>query len=133
MEKVSSEESECLLKMEETPHKYIIGQDEAVNAISNAIRCSRDGLRSPKKPIASFLFTDATGVGKTELAKTIARCSFGLDYVMARFEMSACEFQENHTESKFIGSPSGYHGYEEGGQLKAVRRQPHTVVLFLMK
>ncbi|KAK9090012.1 hypothetical protein Sjap_023189 [Stephania japonica] len=129
VEKVSSDESDRLLKMEETLHKRVIGQDEAVKAISRAIRRARVGLKNPNRPIASFIFSGPTGVGKSELAKALAAYYFGSEEAMIRLDMS--EFMERHTVSKLIGSPPGYVGYTEGGQLtEAVRRRPYTVVLF---
>ncbi|CAN1318037.1 Chaperone protein ClpC, chloroplastic [Linum perenne] len=129
VDKVSSDESDRLLKMEETLHKRVIGQDEAVEAISRAIRRARVGLKNPNRPIASFIFSGPTGVGKSELAKSLAAYYFGSEEAMVRLDMS--EFMERHTVSKLIGSPPGYVGYTEGGQLtEAVRRRPYTVVLF---
>ncbi|GAB2280389.1 ATP-dependent Clp protease ATP-binding subunit ClpA cd4b, chloroplastic [Dionaea muscipula] len=129
VEKVSTDESERLLKLEETLHKRIIGQDEAVVAVSRAIRRARVGLKDPNRPIASFIFSGPTGVGKSELAKALAAYYFGSEEAMIRLDMS--EFMERHTVSKLIGSPPGYVGYTEGGQLtEAVRRRPYTVVLF---
>ncbi|CAI9280644.1 unnamed protein product [Lactuca saligna] len=129
VEKVSSDESDRLLKMEDTLHNRIIGQDEAVKAISRAIRRARVGLKNPNRPIASFIFSGPTGVGKSELAKSLATYYFGSEEAMIRLDMS--EFMERHTVSKLIGSPPGYVGYTEGGQLtEAVRRRPYTVVLF---
>ncbi|KAF6147611.1 hypothetical protein GIB67_031602 [Kingdonia uniflora] len=129
VEKVSSDESDRLLKMEEKLHGRVIGQDEAVTAISRAIRRARVGLKNPNRPIASFIFSGPTGVGKSELAKTLAAYYFGSEEAMIRLDMS--EFMERHTVSKLIGSPPGYVGYTEGGQLtEAVRRRPYTVVLF---
>ncbi|TYH61516.1 hypothetical protein ES332_D07G057400v1 [Gossypium tomentosum] len=129
VEKVSTDESDRLLKMEETLHKRVIGQDEAVKAISRAIRRARVGLKNPNRPIASFVFSGPTGVGKSELAKALAAYYFGSEEAMIRLDMS--EFMERHTVSKLIGSPPGYVGYTEGGQLtEAVRRRPYTVVLF---
>ncbi|KAG9143861.1 hypothetical protein Leryth_011526, partial [Lithospermum erythrorhizon] len=129
VEKVSTDESDRLLKMEETLHTRIIGQDEAVKAISRAIRRARVGLKNPNRPIASFIFSGPTGVGKSELAKALAAYYFGSQEAMIRLDMS--EFMERHTVSKLIGSPPGYVGYTEGGQLtEAVRRRPYTVVLF---
>ncbi|KAG1338595.1 ATP-dependent Clp protease ATP-binding subunit ClpA, chloroplastic [Cocos nucifera] len=129
VEKVSTDESDRLLKMEETLHKRVIGQDEAVKAISRAIRRSRVGLKNPNRPTASFIFSGPTGVGKSELAKTLATYYFGSEDSMIRLDMS--EFMERHTVSKLIGSPPGYVGYTEGGQLtEAVRRRPYTLVLF---
>ncbi|KAJ9506171.1 hypothetical protein QJQ45_016506 [Haematococcus lacustris] len=129
VEKVSSDETERLIKMEEVLHGRVIGQEEAVSAISRAIRRARVGLKSPSRPIASFIFAGPTGVGKSELAKTLANYYFGSEEAMVRLDMS--EFMERHTVSKLIGSPPGYVGYSEGGQLtEAVRRRPYTVVLF---
>jgi ATP-dependent Clp protease ATP-binding subunit ClpC len=129
VEKVSSDESERLLKMEDTLHNRVIGQEEAVVAISRAIRRARVGLKNPNRPIASFIFSGPTGVGKSELAKSLASYYFGSEEAMVRLDMS--EFMERHTVSKLIGSPPGYVGYNEGGQLtEAVRRRPYTVVLF---
>ncbi len=129
VEKVSTDESDRLLKMEGTLHQRVIGQDEAVKAISRAIRRARVGLKSPSRPIASFIFSGPTGVGKSELAKALASYYFGSEEAMVRLDMS--EFMERHTVSKLIGSPPGYVGYSEGGQLtEAVRRRPYTVVLF---
>ncbi|CAL8467413.1 g6951 [Coccomyxa elongata] len=129
VEKVSSDESERLIKMEEVLHKRVIGQEEAVVAIARAIRRARVGLKNPNRPIASFIFSGPTGVGKSELAKTLASYYFGSEDAMVRLDMS--EFMERHTVSKLIGSPPGYVGYNEGGQLtEAVRRRPYTVVLF---
>merc|ERR1712144_95046 len=129
VEKVSSDESERLLKMEDTLHNRVIGQEEAVVAISKAIRRARVGLKNPNRPIASFIFSGPAGVGKSELAKSLASYYFGSEEAMVRLDMS--EFMERHTVSKLIGSPPGYVGYNEGGQLtEAVRRRPCTVVLF---
>ena len=122
-------ESERLLKMEEVLHKRIVGQDEAVKAVSKAIRRGRVGLKDPKRPIGSFLFLGPTGVGKTELCKSLAEAMFGSENAMIRFDMS--EYMEKHTVSRLVGSPPGYVGYEEGGQLtEKVRRTPYSVVLF---
>merc|ERR1719398_449053 len=127
--KVSSDESERLLKMEDTLHDRVIGQEEAVVAISRAIRRARVGLKNPNRPVASFIFSGPTGVGKSELAKSISAFYFGSEDAMVRLDMS--EFMERHTVSKLIGSPPGYVGYSEGGQLtEAVRRRPYTLVLF---
>jgi len=115
--------------MEETLHQRLIGQDEAVKAVSKAIRRARVGLKNPNRPIASFIFSGPTGVGKTELTKSLASYFFGSEEAMIRLDMS--EFMERHTVSKLIGSPPGYVGFNEGGQLtEAVRRRPYTVVLF---
>ncbi|CAM6046921.1 unnamed protein product, partial [Sphagnum compactum] len=129
VEKASTDESDRLLKMEETLHQRIIGQDEAVKAISRAIRRARVGLKNPNRPIASFIWSGPTGVGKSELAKALASYYFGSQEAMIRLDMS--EFMERRTVSKLIGSPPGHVGYSEGGQLtEAVRRRPYTVVLF---
>ncbi|MCA1992547.1 MAG: ATP-dependent Clp protease ATP-binding subunit [Coleofasciculus sp. S288] len=127
--KLTESESEKLLLMEDTLHTRLIGQDEAVKAISRAIRRTRVGISNPHRPIASFIFSGPTGVGKTELAKSLAAYCFGSESAMIRLDMS--EYMERHTVSKLIGSPPGYVGYNEGGQLtEAVRRHPYTVVLF---
>ena len=127
--KMTRSESEKLLQMESTLHGRIIGQDEAVVAVSKAIRRARVGLKNPNRPIASFIFSGPTGVGKTELTKALASYFFGSEESMVRLDMS--EYMERHTVSKLIGSPPGYVGYNEGGQLtEAVRRRPYTVVLF---
>merc|ERR1711937_239677 len=129
IEKVSSDETQRLIKMEDTLHTRVIGQDEAIVAISRSIRRARVGLKNPNRPIASFIFAGPTGVGKSELAKTLASYCFGSEEAMIRLDMS--EFMERHTVSKLIGSPPGYVGYQEGGQLtEAVRRRPYTVILF---
>jgi ATP-dependent Clp protease ATP-binding subunit ClpC len=126
---LSNEESQKLAKLEDTLHKRVIGQEEAVSAIAKAIRRSRLGLQNPNRPIASFLFCGPTGVGKTEVTKALASSMFGSEDDMIRFDMS--EFMEKFTISRLIGSPPGYVGYEEGGQLTdAVRRKPYSVVLF---
>ncbi len=127
--KLTESESEKLLHMEDTLHTRLIGQDEAVKAVSRAIRRARVGLKNPNRPIASFIFSGPTGVGKTELTKALASYFFGSEDAMIRLDMS--EYMERHTVSKLIGSPPGYVGYNEGGQLtEAVRRRPYTVVLF---
>ncbi|KAI3929525.1 hypothetical protein MKX01_025693 [Papaver californicum] len=135
IENVSVEESNRLLRLEETLHKRVISQGKAVKAISGAIRRSRVGLKNPSRPIASFIFTGPTGVGKSELAKALACYYFGSEEAMVRLDMS--EFMEMHTVSKLtlvrhtVGAPPGYIGYNDGGQLtEAVRRRPYTIVLF---
>jgi ATP-dependent Clp protease ATP-binding subunit ClpC len=129
VQKLTESESVKLLNMEETLHQRLIGQDEAVKAVSRAIRRARVGLKNPNRPIASFIFSGPTGVGKTELTKALAAYFFGSEDAMIRLDMS--EFMERHTVSKLIGSPPGYVGFNEGGQLtEAVRRRPYTVVLF---
>lgn len=127
--KLTKSESEKLMHMEDTLHGRIIGQDEAVVAVSRAIRRARVGLKSPGRPIASFIFSGPTGVGKTELTKALASYFFGSEESMVRLDMS--EYMERHTVSKLIGSPPGYVGYSEGGYLtEAVRKRPYTVILF---
>ena len=122
-------EREKLLHLEEELHRRVIGQDEAIIAVSDAVRRSRAGLQDPKRPIASFIFLGTTGVGKTELAKTLAEYLFNDETMMTRIDMS--EYQEKHTVSRLIGAPPGYIGYDEGGQLtEAVRRKPYQVLLF---
>ena len=122
-------EREKLLHLEEELHRRVIGQDEAICAVSDAVRRSRAGLQDPKRPIASFIFLGTTGVGKTELAKALAEYLFNDEQMMTRIDMS--EYQEKHTVSRLIGAPPGYVGYDEGGQLtEAVRRKPYSVVLF---
>ncbi|NEQ97544.1 MAG: ATP-dependent Clp protease ATP-binding subunit [Cyanothece sp. SIO2G6] len=129
VQKLTESESEKLLHMEDTLHQRLIGQEEAVKAVSRAIRRARVGLKNPNRPIASFIFSGPTGVGKTELTKALASYFFGSEEAMIRLDMS--EYMERHTVSKLIGSPPGYVGYNEGGQLtEAVRRRPYTVVLF---
>nr|YP_009402686.1 Clp protease ATP binding subunit [Compsopogon caeruleus]ARX96041.1 Clp protease ATP binding subunit [Compsopogon caeruleus] len=127
--KLTKSESEKLMHMEDTLHKRIIGQEEAVAAVSRAIRRARVGLKNPNRPIASFIFSGPTGVGKTELTKALASYFFGSEEAMIRLDMS--EYMERHTVSKIIGSPPGYVGYSEGGYLtEAVRKRPYTVILF---
>ncbi len=129
MTQLTTEESERLLHLEEELHRRIIGQEEAVKAVSRAIRRGRVGLKDPKKPIGSFIFLGPTGVGKTELCKALAAAMFGDENAMIRLDMS--EYMEKHTVSRLVGSPPGYVGYEEGGQLtEKVRRKPYSVVLF---
>ena len=121
-------EKEKLLHIEEVLHKRVIGQDEAISAIANAVRRSRAGLQNEKRPIGSFMFLGTTGVGKTELAKALAEYLFNDENMITRIDMS--EYQERHTVSRLVGAPPGYVGYEEGGQLtEAVRRKPYSVVL----
>ncbi|MGQ9466429.1 MAG: ATP-dependent chaperone ClpB [Anaerolineae bacterium] len=122
-------ELEKLLRMEEALHRRVVGQDEAVRAVANAVRRARAGLQDPNRPIGSFIFLGPTGVGKTELARALAEFLFDTEEAMVRIDMS--EYQERHTVSRLIGAPPGYVGYEEGGQLtEAVRRRPYSVVLF---
>ena len=125
---IKEEETQKLLRVEEELHKRVISQDKAISALSRAIRRSRAGLKSPNRPIGSFLFLGPTGVGKTEMARTLAQFLFGSEKALIRFDMS--EFMEKHSVSKLIGSPPGYVGYEEGGQLtERVKRSPYSVVL----
>ena len=127
--KMLQKEREKLLHLEEELHKRVIGQDEAICAVSDAVRRSRAGLQDPKRPIASFIFLGTTGVGKTELAKALADYLFNDESMMTRIDMS--EYQEKYSVSRLIGAPPGYIGYDEGGQLtEAVRRKPYSVVLF---
>jgi ATP-dependent Clp protease ATP-binding subunit ClpB len=122
-------EIEKLLHMEERIHDRVVGQDEAITVVANAVRRSRAGLQDPNRPIGSFIFLGPTGVGKTELARALAEFLFDDEGAMIRIDMS--EYQERHTVSRLIGAPPGYVGYEEGGQLtEAVRRRPYSVVLF---
>jgi len=127
--KLMEGELEKLLRMEEALHRRVVGQDEAVRAVANAVRRARAGLQDPNRPIGSFIFLGPTGVGKTELARALAEFLFDTEEAMIRIDMS--EYQERHTVSRLIGAPPGYVGYEEGGQLtEAVRRRPYSVVLF---
>ena len=127
--KMGKNEQQRLLKLESILHKRVVGQTEAVTAVAKAVRRGRVGLKSANRPIGSFLFLGPTGVGKTELSKTLAEAVFGSEDAMIRVDMS--EYMEKHSVSKLIGSPPGYVGYEEGGQLtEAVRRKPYSVVLF---
>ena len=122
-------ETEKLLKMEDRLHQRLIGQDEAVTAVSDAIRRARAGLKDPKRPIGSFIFLGPTGVGKTELARALAEFLFDDENALVRIDMS--EYMEKFAVSRLVGAPPGYVGYEEGGQLtEAVRRRPYQVVLF---
>jgi ATP-dependent Clp protease ATP-binding subunit ClpC len=126
---LSTEERERLLRLEQELHARVVGQEEAVSAIAEAVRRSRAGLGDPRRPVGSFLFLGPTGVGKTELARALAEALFGDEHLMVRFDMS--EFQERHTVSRLVGAPPGYVGYEEAGQLtEAVRRRPYAVLLF---
>ena len=129
VQKLAEKESERLLKLEKTLHRRVIGQEEAVTAVARAMRRGRVGLKDPNRPIGSFLFLGPTGVGKTELSKALAEAMFGSEDAMIRVDMS--EYMEGHSVSKMIGSPPGYVGFEEGGQLsEKVRRNPYSVVLF---
>ena len=122
-------EMDKLLRMEDALHRRVIGQEEAVSAVSNAVRRARAGLQAPNRPIGTFIFLGPTGVGKTELARALAEYLFDTEEAMVRIDMS--EYQERHTVSRLIGAPPGYVGYDEGGQLtEAVRRRPYSVVLF---
>jgi ATP-dependent Clp protease ATP-binding subunit ClpB len=122
-------ERDKLLHLEEELHKRVVGQDEAIQAVSDAIRRSRAGLQDPKRPIGSFIFLGTTGVGKTELAKALAEYLFDDENMMTRIDMS--EYQEKFAATRLIGAPPGYVGYDEGGQLtEAIRRKPYSVVLF---
>ncbi|MEW8973725.1 MAG: ATP-dependent Clp protease ATP-binding subunit [Tissierellaceae bacterium] len=127
--RMTTEESERLLNLEELLHKKVVGQDQGVGAVANAVRRSRVGLKDPNKPIGSFIFVGPTGVGKTYLAKALSEALFGDEDAMIRIDMS--EYMEKHSVSRLVGSPPGYVGYDEGGQLtEAVRRKPYSVVLF---
>jgi ATP-dependent Clp protease ATP-binding subunit ClpB len=126
--KMIQSEREKLLKLEDELHKRVVGQEEAIEAVSDAVRRSRAGLQNPQKPIGTFLFLGTTGVGKTELAKALAEYLFDDENAMTRIDMS--EYQERHAVSRLVGAPPGYVGYDEGGQLtEAVRRKPYSVVL----
>ncbi|MCD7813819.1 MAG: AAA family ATPase, partial [Lachnospiraceae bacterium] len=129
VQKIAEQEGKKLLKLEPLLHSRVIGQDEAVQAVARAVRRSRSGLKSSRRPIGSFLFLGPTGVGKTELSKTLADLVFGTPHALLRFDMS--EYMEKHSVSRLVGSPPGYVGYDEGGQLsEKVRRNPYSVVLF---
>ena len=129
VQKLSEGEAERLRRLEGILHERVIGQDEAVTAVSKAIRRGRVGLKDPRRPIGSFLFLGPTGVGKTELSKALAEAMFGSENAMIRVDMS--EYMEKHSVSRIVGSPPGYVGYEEGGQLsEKVRRNPYSVILF---
>jgi ATP-dependent Clp protease ATP-binding subunit ClpC len=126
---LTQEERDRLMRLEEELHARIVGQNEAVSAVAEAVRRSRAGLGDPNRPVGSFLFLGPTGVGKTELARALAEALFGDEHLMVRFDMS--EFQERHTVSRLVGAPPGYVGYEEAGQLtEQVRRRPYSVLLF---
>jgi ATP-dependent Clp protease ATP-binding subunit ClpB len=121
-------ETEKLIQMEDRLHQRVVGQDEAVEAVANALRRARTGLQDPNRPIGSFVFLGPTGVGKTELARALAEFMFDDEHAMVRLDMS--EYQERHTVARLIGAPPGYVGYDEGGQLtEAVRRRPYSVIL----
>ena len=128
MTKMLQSDREKLLKLEDELHKRVVGQEEAIEAVSDAVRRSRAGLQNPQKPVGTFLFLGTTGVGKTELAKALAEYLFDDENAMTRIDMS--EYQERHAVSRLVGAPPGYVGYDEGGQLtEAVRRKPYSVVL----
>ena len=128
--RLTQEETARLLEMENELHKRIIGQDEAISAVSKAIRRTRSGLKDPKRPSGSFIFLGPSGVGKTETAKALAEFLFGDEESLIQIDMS--EYMEKHTVSRLIGSPPGYVGYDEGGQLtEAVRRKPFSIVLLM--
>lgn len=128
VKKLAQEESERLLNLEEVLHKRVVGQDDAVHAVSRAVRRARAGLKDPKRPVGSFIFLGPTGVGKTELARALAEALFGQEDNLVRIDMS--EYMEKHAVSRLVGAPPGYVGYDEGGQLtEAVRRKPYSVVL----
>jgi ATP-dependent Clp protease ATP-binding subunit ClpC len=129
VKQMATEEKERLLQMEDAIHKRVVGQHEAIEAISKAVRRARAGLKDPKRPIGTFVFLGPTGVGKTELAKALAEFMFGSEEALIKLDMS--EFMERHNVARLVGSPPGYIGYEEGGQLtEAVRRRPYSVILF---
>ena len=126
--KMLQSEKDKLLHLEDELHQRVIGQDEAIEAVADAVRRSRAGLQDPKRPIGSFIFLGTTGVGKTELAKALAEFLFDDESMMTRIDMS--EYQEKHSVSRLVGAPPGYVGYDEGGQLtEAIRRKPYSVVL----
>ncbi|MFQ5945170.1 MAG: ATP-dependent Clp protease ATP-binding subunit [Anaerolineae bacterium] len=126
--RIATEESQRLLQMEDALHKRIVGQDEAINTVSKAVRRARAGLKDPRRPVGSFIFLGPTGVGKTELAKALAEFMFGSEEALIKLDMS--EFMERHAVARLVGAPPGYIGYDEGGQLtEAIRRRPHSVIL----
>ncbi len=126
--RIAQEESERLLHMEDALHQRVIGQQEAIEIVSKAVRRARAGLKDPKRPIGSFIFLGPTGVGKTELAKALAEFMFGSEDALIKIDMS--EFMERHNVSRLVGAPPGYVGFDEGGQLtEAVRRKSYAVVL----
>lgn len=126
---LTEDEAQKLLRLEDELHKRVIGQEEAVTAVSRAIRRARAGLKDPNRPVGSFIFLGPTGVGKTELTKALARGDVGDEDAMIRLDMS--EYMEKHAVSKLIGSPPGYVGFDDGGQLtEKVRRKPYSVILF---
>jgi ATP-dependent Clp protease ATP-binding subunit ClpC len=126
---IAQEESERLLEMEQELHKRIVGQDEAIEAISKSVRRSRAGLKDPKRPIGSFIFLGPTGVGKTELTKALAEFLFGSEDALIQIDMS--ELMERHSVSRLVGAPPGYVGYEDAGQLtEAIRRRPYSIIVF---
>ncbi|MEK6587527.1 MAG: AAA family ATPase, partial [Chloroflexota bacterium] len=126
---IAQEESERLLQMEEALHKRIVGQDEAIEVISKAVRRARAGLKDPRRPVGSFIFLGPTGVGKTELNKALAEFLFGTEEALIQIDMS--EFMERHTVSRLVGAPPGYVGYDDAGQLtEAIRRRPYSIVVF---
>ncbi|MDE6559168.1 MAG: AAA family ATPase, partial [Muribaculaceae bacterium] len=129
VKKMAQSEKEKLLHLEEELHRRVVGQDDAIRAVADAVRRSRAGLNDPRRPIGSFIFLGTTGVGKTELAKALAEYLFDDEDMMTRIDMS--EYMEKHSVSRLVGAPPGYVGYDEGGQLtEAVRRKPYSVVLF---
>ena len=127
--RIAGEESGRLMHMEDALHKRIIGQDEAIVAISNAVRRARAGMKDPRRPIGSFMFLGPTGVGKTELTKALAEFLFGSEDALIQLDMS--EFMERHSVARLVGAPPGYVGYEDAGQLtEAIRRRPYSIVVF---
>ena len=127
--RIAGEESERLMHMEEALHERIVGQNEAIEAISKAVRRARAGLKDPRRPIGSFMFLGPTGVGKTELTKALAEFLFGSEDALIQLDMS--EFMERHSVARLVGAPPGYVGYEDAGQLtEAIRRRPYSIVVF---